>query len=714
MSVPYAIQKQTSFRKTSMSNVNPFLDIPYYPHFDKMTPELAQEAFTKLLPEAHRKIDELEKTHDPSWGGLVQPLYDACFPLTHAWGMLSHLLSVVNNDAWRKVQQKLQPEIVAFSLRVGQSPLFYRSFYALQAYDTQTSVLTRVQRRILEKTIQGATHAGVGLPADQQTRFNTLQTEIAQLGTTFRNNVLDATKAYSLILKDPAELAGLPPDLLAATAIKTPDHQNVWKITLEASVYIPFMMHSRNRGAREKLYRSFTTRATAGASDNTPILERLLVIRRELAKLLGYPTYADLSLSEKSAKTVLAVDDLINKLSDAAHPQGVQEMKDLLAFAKTHPDATGTADHGPLTELEPWDIAFYAERLRERMYDFSEEELSQYFPYPKVLTGLFSLAQRLFGIRIVDASGTVPVWHPDVKFYNVLDTDGTCLAGIYSDPYSRPETKSSGAWANDFRTRRALPDATLQRPLALMVCNQSKPVGEKPPLMRFTEVRTLFHEFGHVLQHILTTIDEPEASGLNNIEWDAVEIASQFMENWCYDRATLTAMTSHVETGKSLPDELFKRLLAAQHYRAATTILRQLTFAATDIDLYARYPSAVWTNAHAVMQACSKKYSTTPTLPEDRFLSSFSHIFAGGYAAGYYSYKWSEVMSADAYAAFEEAGLANESEIQKCGKCFRDTILALGGGTDPMEVFRKFRGRPPQINALLRHAGLPVASGVHN
>ncbi len=710
MSVPYVILKPTSFRNISMSAVNPFINIPYYPHFNQMTPELAQEAFKELLLDAHRKIDELEKTHDPSWSGLVQPLYEACFPLTHAWGLLSHLLSVANNDAWRNVQQKLQPDMVAFSQRVGQSPLFYRSFYSLQAYDKQTSVLTRVQRRILEKTIQGATHAGVGLPAAQQARFNALQTESAQLATTFRNNVLDATKAYSLILKETDEIAGLPPDLLAATATKPPAGESAWKITLEASVYVPFMMHSRNRSAREKLYRAFTTRATVGTSDNTPILERLLVIKRELANLLGYPTYADLSLSEKSAKTVLAVDDLINKLSTAAYPQGVQEMKELVAFAKTLPEAAGQA---PLSELSPWDIAFYAERLRERMYDFSEEELSQYFPYPKVLDGLFSLAQRLFGIRIVDASGTVPVWHPDVKFYNVLDADGTCIAGIYSDPYSRPETKSSGAWANDFRTRRTLPDGTLQRPLALMVCNQSKPVGDKPPLMRFTEVRTLFHEFGHVLQHILTTIDEPEASGLNNIEWDAVEIASQFMENWCYDRATLAAMTSHVETGKTLPDELFKRLQAAQHYRAATTILRQLTFAATDINLYARYPNVAWASAHAVMQACSQKYSTTPTLPEDRFLSSFSHIFAGGYAAGYYSYKWSEVMSADAFAAFEEAGLANEGEIQKCGKRFRDTILALGGGTDPMEVFQTFRGRPPQINALLRHAGLPEATGVN-
>lgn len=671
-----------------------------------MTPELARVAFQQLLPEAKRRVDELEQTHEPTWQGLVQPLYEACYPLTHAWGLLCHLLSVVNNDAWRTVQKELQPEMVAFSQRVGQSPLFYRSFCTLQESDIRNSFLTRVQRRILEKTIQGATHAGVGLPPEKQARFNAIQADIAQLATTFRNNVLDATKAFTLTLKRADELAGLPSDLLAATAIKTEDNQDAWKITLEASVYVPFMMHSRNRDAREKLYRASTTRASTGSIDNTPILERLLVLKHELANLLDYPTYADLSLSTKSAKTVSAVDDLIEKLYNAAYPQSTKELADLSAFAITLLELTGFEHAMPLTPLMPWDIAFYAERLRESNFDYSDEELSQYFPYPKVLDGLFALAHRLFGIRIVEASVQVPVWHPDVTFYSVLDADGTCIAGIYSDPYSRPETKSGGAWANDFRTRHLMSDGTLQCPLALMVCNQSKPLGEKPPFMRFSEVRTLFHEFGHVLQHILTTVDEPEASGLNNIEWDAVEIASQFMENWCYDRATLKTMTRHIDTGLPLPDDLYTRMLAAQHFRAATAIMRQVSFAATDMTLYARYPHATGASAHEVNQACTQKYSPTPVLPEDRFLCAFSHIFGGGYAAGYYSYKWSEVMSADAFAAFEEVGLENETAIQKQGKRFRDTFLALGGGTDPMEVFQLFRGRPPTIDALLRHAGL--------
>jgi len=685
--------------------MNPFLNIPTYPDFPKMTPELAKEAFLQLLPKATKKIEALEKNHSLTWEGLLYPLYETLQPLNKAWEILSHLLSVSNTEAWRQVQQELQPQIVAFSLRVGQSEHFYRSFCALRDADAKTPSLSRVQRRILEQAIQEAKLAGVGLPPEKQGRFNALKTEIAQLGTTFRNNDLDATKAFSLILRTPEEIAGLPADLLAATQTTLEDNVKAWKITLETAVYIPFMMHSQNRNAREKLYRAFITQATSGPSDNTPILEKILSLRRELANVLDFPCYAALSISTKSAKTVAAVDDLIEKLHHAAYPQGLKEMETLQAFA-TKKGFLAVTDPATPTKLQPWDIPFHAERLREESYSFSEEELSKYFPYPNVLNGLFNVASRLFGIRIVDATGEVPVWHPDVKFYHALDADGTCLASFYSDPYSRPETKSSGAWANAFCTRRRKPDGTFEKPLALMVCNQTKPVGDKPPLMRFTEVKTLFHEFGHVLQHLLTTVDEPEASGLNGIEWDAVEIASQFMENWCYNKATLTAMSCHVDTGLPLPDDLYQRLRSAQYYRTATALLRQLTLAATDMNLYARYPNQEWKSAHDVHFSSLKKYSPTPFLPEDRNLCSFSHIFSGGYAAGYYSYKWSEVMSADAFGAFEEAGLENEVALQKTGKRFRDTFLALGGGTHPLEVFQQFRGRAPTIQALLRNTGL--------
>jgi len=687
--------------------MNPFIKIPYYPAFDRMTPENAKAAFQQLLPEARAAVDALEQNPTPTWQGLMTVLYDACHPLYDAWSLLNHLLSVVNSAAWREAQESVQPDIVAFSLRVGQSKIFYQGFCALRDADAAAPCLTDTQRRILSKTIHEAEQAGVGLPDGQQARFNAIQAELAQHATAFRNNLLDATKAFSLTLETRDAVEGLPEPLLTVTAQQAAAAENrddydlqqgPWRITLDAAVYVPFMMHSANRPARETLYRAFVTRASSGGLDNTPLLERILVLKREMANLLNYPTYADLSLSNKTARTVAAVDDLIAQLAAAAHGAGQREMAALTVFAQANGFGEAT--------LQPWDVAFWAEHQREKDYDYSETELSKYLPYPCVLEGLFNLVQRLFGIRIVQADGIAPVWHPDVKFYHVLDTDGTLLAGVYSDPYSRPATKSGGAWMNEFRTRRLNADGSVQLPLALMSCNQTVPVGDTPPLMRFDEVRTLFHEFGHVLQHILTTVNDPEASGVNGIEWDAIEIASQFMENWCYDRATLNGMSRHVETSEPIPDAFFERIVAAKNFRSAAAILRQVLFASTDINLYARYPRPEWSDADAVKRDCAERYWPVPMLDEDRFLCSFSHIFGGGYAAGYYSYKWSEVMSADAFAAFEEAGLDDEAAVRATGRRFRDTILALGGSRDPMDIFQRFRQRPPTIQSLLRHAGL--------
>jgi oligopeptidase A len=707
--------------------MSPFYRIPYLPAFDRMTPENAAPAFERLLAEAKQTVDALERDHLPTWAGLVRPLHDACHPLFDAWGILCHMLSVVNSEAWRRVQESLQPEVVAFSLRVGQSRAFYESFRALRDTDQAAPCLTPVQRRILAKTIQGAEHAGVGLPPEAQARFNAVQTELARLSTDFRNHVLDATKAFSLTLHTAEEADGLPPALLAVAAqaaretavgvadasgspgaaAPSPDgatrageacSAGPWRITLDTAVYQPFMMHSRNRPAREALCRASATRASSGETDNTPLIERILALRREQAALLGYASFADLSLSSKTAKTVAAVDALVARLADASRDAARREADELLAFARAHGFA-GAA-------LEPWDIAFWAERQREHLYDYSDEELSRYFLFPRVLEGLFRLAERLFGIVIAPADGKAPVWHRDVRFFRVADADGTPLACFFLDPYSRPATKSGGAWMNDLRTRDRRPDGTLQLPMAVLVCNQSVPVGDTPPVMRFQEVATLFHEFGHALQHMLTTVEEPDASGVNGIEWDAIEIASQLMENWCHDRATLKGLSRHAETGAELPDALFDKIVAAKNHRAATAMCRQLFFAATDMDLYARYPRPDWPDADTVKRLNAAKYSPVPLLPEDRFLCSFGHIFGGGYAAGYYSYKWSEVLSADAFAAFEEAGLDNADAVRATGRRLRDTLLALGGGEDPMGVYRRFRGRAPTIDALLRHSGL--------
>lgn len=690
---------------------SPFYHIPYYPDFARMTPTNAEDAFAQLLPEAHAAVDALEANFSPTWKGLVEPLRDACRPLYDAWGLLGHMLSVMNNAEWRRVQEALQPKVVAFSLRVGQSRRFYEGFRALATTDGHVPSLTPIRRRILSKTILGAEQAGVGLPPDKQARFNAIQQELALIGTAFRNNVLDATKAFALTLRSPEEIDGLPSALLAVTAQAAREagdssdaapEKGPWRITLDAAVYVPFLMHGRNRAARETLYRAHATRASSDKTDNAPLIERSLALRRELAALLGYRTYADLSLSTKTASNVATVDNLIAQLADASRLTAARETSELTTFAKSR----GFSEE----QLQPWDIAFWAERQRESRYDYSDEALSRYFLFPRVLEGLFGLAERLFGIAIRPADGEVPVWHPDVRFFRLFDSDGTPLACFYLDPYSRPETKSGGAWMNDFRTRERRPDDSLVRPMAVLVCNQSVPVGDAPPVMRFNEVQTLFHEFGHALQHMLTTVDEPEASGVNGIEWDAVEVASQFMENWCYDRATLKGLSRHAETGATLPDDLFDRIVAAKNHRAATAMLRQLFFAATDMDLYARYPRPDWPDADAVKRLNALRYSPTPLLPEDRFLCSFSHIFSGAYAAGYYSYKWSEVLSADAFAAFEEAGLDNETAVRATGRNFRATLLALGGGTPPDEVFRRFRGRPPTIDALLRHSGLAATA----
>ncbi len=673
-----------------------------------MTPKNASEAFEPLINEANAAIDSLERNVVPSWPSLMRPLYDVCHPLHDAWNMLCHMLSVMNDEAWRKVQAKVQPEIVAFALRVSQSRKFYEGYLALREDDRKHGSLSPVRRRILAQAIRSAEQTGVGLSSAAQARFNAIQTELSRLATNFRNNVLDATKSFSLILTKPEELEGLPTSLLSVAEIAAhndkikQDRQAVgkgpWKITLDTAVYLPFMKNSRNRQAREQLYRAHVARASADACDNTPLIESIITLRHELAALLGYQTYADLSLSEKSAKTVPYVDQLIEKLASASRSAGELEIRALTEFAR----ASGFNDD----RLQPWDMLFWMERQSESLYGYSEEELSIYFPFPRVLEGMFHLAERLFGIVIKTADGEAPVWHPDVRFFKVADMDNTPLACFYLDPYSRPATKSGGAWMNDFRTRDRKPDNRLQLPMALLVCNQSVPVDNNPPLMRFNEITTLFHEFGHALQHMLTTVEEPQASGVNGIEWDAIEIASQFMENWCYDRPTVKLLSRHAETGAPLPDDLFDKLVAAKNHFAANNMLRQLFLAAIDIDLYARYPRPEWPDADAVKRRNASLFLPEALLPEDRFLCSFSHIFAGAYAAGYYSYKWSEVFSADAFAAFEEAGLDNEPAVRDVGKRFRSTLLALGGGADPVEIFKMYRGQVPTVDALLRHSGL--------
>jgi oligopeptidase A len=464
----------------------------------------------------------------------------------------------------------------------------------------------------------------------------------------------------------------------------------------------PFLEHSQRRDLRETLYRTYISRASSGAEDNTPLISRMLQLRQEKGVLLGYRTYAELSLASKMAPDVPAVQQLLEELRQASFSAARQDVDDLKAFAR----AQGASE---ADDLQLWDVGFWAERLREHRYAFNDEELRPYFPLPRVLDGLFALAQRLFSVRIVPADGDVPIWHADVRFFRIYDAQEEEIAAFYLDPYSRPAEKRGGAWMDEYVGRSSLlagGGRTVRLPVSYLVCNQTPPVDGKPSLMTFNEVKTLFHEFGHGLQHMLTTVNYGLASGIRNVEWDAVELPSQFMENWCYHRDTLLGMSGHVDTGEPLPDDLYDKICAARNYRAGSMMLRQLYFAFLDLELHHTFDARGAESVFDVQQRIAQITTVLPPLPEDRFLCSFGHIFSGGYAAGYYSYKWAEVLSADAFAAFEEAGLEDAAAVAHTGRRYRNTILALGGSRHPMAVFRDFRGREPSTAALLRHAGL--------
>jgi oligopeptidase A len=469
-----------------------------------------------------------------------------------------------------------------------------------------------------------------------------------------------------------------------------------WRITLDAPSFGPFMEHCTNRSLREQIYRAYISRASSGDTNNEPLIAEILSLRQAQAQLLGFDHFAALSLERKMAGSVERVEAMFDQLLKASMEKAEAELKEITQYAQ---------EHGQTEPLAHWDVTFWAERLREERFAFTDEELRPYFSLDRVLDGLFGICNRLFGISVSRHDDDAPGWHKDVRFYQIRNEAGEHIAGFYLDPYSRPKNKRGGAWMNDC-IARSVTAAHTRLPIAHLICNGTPPVGDIPSLMTFREVETLFHEFGHGLQHMLTVIDERDASGINGVEWDAVELPSQFMENWCYHRPTLMGMAIHHETGETLPEELFRKICAARTYRAGSMTLRQVQFGMTDMQLHSRFDPNGTESAFDVFQRIADATSPMPTLPENRFLCSFQHIFAGGYSAGYYSYKWAEVLSADAFGAFEEAGLDDEAAVAATGRRFRDTVLALGGSRHPMEIFKDFRGREPSVNALLRHSGL--------
>jgi oligopeptidase A len=672
------------------------------PRFDQLATEHVEPAILGLVAQLDADLTELERSVSPTWASTVESLVRITEPLYFAWGVVGHLMAVKNSPALRKAHETVQKDVVRVMMRVAQSEPVYRALSALRQ-GAEWEKLDVAQQRIVAAGIRDAELSGVALGGAAKERFEAIELELAELSTKFSNNVLDATKAFELVLTRREDVEGLPPTLLAATA-QGPD--GPWRITLDAPIFGPFMEHSTRRELRELLYRAFVTRASSGPTDNLPTLERILALRGERSKVLGYDSYAEVSLASKMAPSVDAVNTLLGELRAAALPRAKKEHDELTAYAREKSKNTDLS-------LSLWDVAFWAERLREERYAYSDEELRPYFSLPRVLEGLFATARRLFEVEIREADGEVPVWDPNVRFFRVTDLAGRELAAFYLDPYSRPENKRGGAWMDGALGRKRRADGSVRLPVAYLVCNMTPPVGDKgggpaapgarPSLMTFREVETLFHEFGHGLQHMLTTVDYVWASGINNVEWDAVELPSQFMENWCYTPETMATLARHFQTGEALPSSLFEKIVAARTYRAGSMTLRQVYFATLDLALH-NGPLAE--SVLDLQRRVAVGNTVVPPLAEDRFLCAFSHIFAGGYAAGYYSYKWAEVLSADAFFAFKEAGLGDSRAVLDTGRRFRRTVLSLGGSVHPMKVFADFRGREPSTRPLLELTGL--------
>jgi oligopeptidase A len=699
-----------------MTADNPIVqDASTLPRFDAIRPEHVEPGVTALVREVEAMLTELEANAQPSWQGVVEPIERMHDRLGFGWGIVEHLMSVKNSEALRAAHEKVEPEVVKLSMRIGQSAAIYRALTGLRDGEAAAN-LDAAQHRILTKLIEDADLAGVGLEGEARARFQAVKLELAELSTRFGNHLLDSTKAFALELSEPAEVAGLPQSALemAANAAKMSSagvdeataEAGPWRINLDGPSFMGFMKHSTRRDLRETLYKAYVTRASQGEHDNRPLIASMLRLRREEANLLGFDTYAELSLSRKMAGSIDAAETLLEELRIASFAAARDDLEELRSFMRER-GASEEAD-----DLQQWDVAFWSERLREARFDYSEEELRPYFPMPRVLDGLFDLAKRLFGIEVVAADGEAPVWHEDVVFFHVRSAEGEHIASFYMDPFSRPSEKRGGAWMNEVVGRSALfPQASgrARIPVAYLVCNGSPPSGGKPSLMTFREIETLFHEFGHTLQHMLTRVDYGLAAGIRNVEWDAVELPSQFMENWCYHHDTLVGLSQHIDTQAKLPDELFDKIVAGRTFRAASLMLRQLNFAVLDLELHHRFDVNGSDSPEDVQRRVAETTTVLPPIPDDQFLCGFSHIFQGGYAAGYYSYKWAEVLSADAFAAFEEAGLDEPAAIEATGHRFRDTVLSLGGSVPPLDVFRQFRGREPSTEALLRHSGLVAA-----
>ena len=684
--------------------MNPLLDFSGLPRFAEFKPEFVTPAIDRLLADARAAVQRAETPDTPAeWDAFVAPLDDANEKLGRAWGQVSHLHSVMDSPELREVYNANLPKITVYYAELGQNEALFAKFKALKA-GPGYAALSAARRKIVENELRDFRLGGAELPDDRKARFMQVQEALAQLSAKFEENLLDATNDFALYVEDAAELAGMPDDVLAMMrAAAEADGKAGWKITLQMPSYLPAMQYADSRALRQTLYRAYVTRASEfGKSelDNTPLIAQILQLRREAAELLGFQSYAEVSLEAKMADTPAEVLKFLDELAVRARPYAEKDFDELKAFAR---------DELGYDALEAWDNAYVSEKLRVARYSFSDQEVKQYFPEPRVLAGLFKLIETLYGLHVREDSA--PVWHPDVKFYTLTDHGGQRVGQFYLDLYARA-SKRGGAWMDDVITRRRLRSNqngadVIQTPVAYLNCNFSAPVGDKPALFTHDEVITLFHETGHGLHHLLTQIEELSVSGINGVEWDAVELPSQFMENFCWEWDVLKHMTGHVDTGAPLPRELFDKMLAAKNFQAGLQTLRQIEFASFDMRLHDDFDPNGDRTAMDLLNDIRKQVAVVIPPDYNRFPNNFSHIFAGGYAAGYYSYKWAEVLSADAYALFEDEAEGYGGVLNpEVGHRFWSEILAQGGARPALESFKAFRGREPTIDALLRHNGM--------
>ncbi|XP_052178376.1 organellar oligopeptidase A, chloroplastic/mitochondrial-like isoform X1 [Diospyros lotus] len=693
---------------TSEEEENPLLRDFIFPPYDVVEPKHVGPAIRSLLKKLESDLVELEATVETSWPKLVEPLERIIDRLSVVWGIVDHLNAVKDSPELRSAIEDVQSQKVEFQLRLGQSKPIYNAFKTIrESSDWET--LSDARKRVVEGRIKEAVLNGVSLEGESRDRFNKIQQELEKLSQKFEENILDATKKYEKLIRDKKEIEGLPATTLAMAAEvavskgyeKATAEDGPWILTLDGPSYRSVLQHARNRSLREEMYRAYITRASDGDLNNTQNIERILELRLEKAKILGYKNYAEVSMEMKMA-TLEKAEELIEKLRSASWNAAVIDMQELKDFAKSQ----GAIE---AEELTHWDINFWSERLRELRYNINEEDLRPFFSLSRVMDGLFNLSKMLFSIDIEPADGLAPIWNKDVRFFCVKNCFGAPISYFYFDPYSRPSEKRGGAWAGVVVGRSHTVsggDTSPRLPIAQVVCNQNPPVGSKPSLMTMREVEAVFHEFGHALQHMLTKQDEGLVSGYRGIEWDAVELSSQFMENWCYQRHILMGIAKHYETGETLPEEICLKLHSARTFRAGSLLLRQLRYAIVDLELHTKYIPGGPESIYDIDGRVGKMTHVIPLLQQDRFLCSFSHIFADQYAAGYYSYQWAEVLSFDAFSAFEEVGLDNDQAVKELGQKFRETVLAIGGGKAPLEVFVEFRGRNPSPNAFLRYNGL--------